>query len=163
MDVMGVCDRSGVPTVAKLEVSGLLLCFVACLLVDHGRSLLAFCITKDCAFRRPWREPLADLEASTKRKSCWTGMAGGALLCFPFARLSLWLAIMLPHAGQRDRLPCCFTEGERLRSSQGISYNRDEIVKKVRQIFPIPFFIAVIWFRVEVGDFSSVADIRPRF
>ncbi len=50
-------------------------CFAACLLVDQGRSLLAFCITKERALRRPWRDAFASDE-STKRKSCGMGTVG---------------------------------------------------------------------------------------
>lgn len=85
VEEFGVYARSGVPTGTGLVDSGLFLCFDACLLVDHGRSLRAFCITKERALRRPWRELFADLDASTNRKSCWTGTAGGVALCFPLA------------------------------------------------------------------------------
>jgi hypothetical protein len=75
VDVMDVYDRSGGSAVTGLLFFGLfdpvvLRSFATCLLVDHGFSRLAFCITKERAFRRPCCEPLADLEASTKRKSC---------------------------------------------------------------------------------------------
>lgn len=49
--------------------SGPFLCFAACLLVDQGRSLRAFCITKERASRRPWRDVFAALDASTNRNS----------------------------------------------------------------------------------------------
>lgn len=97
-DVNGVCASSGVPILVLLAASGLLLkatCLVACLLVDHGRSRLAFCITKERALRRPWRELLAVLEESTKRKSrvavaaCWFDF------CFPFPAGSLRFSISL--------------------------------------------------------------------
>jgi hypothetical protein len=41
-------------------------CFAACLLVDHGRSLLAFCMTNERALRRD----VFAADASTKRNSC---------------------------------------------------------------------------------------------
>lgn len=86
----GVVDRSGVPIVVGLVLSGLFLCFAACLLVDHGRSLRAFCITKERALRRPCLELFA-FAASTKRNSCWIGTMGGELR-FTLAG-SRWLAM----------------------------------------------------------------------
>lgn len=53
--VLGVYEESGVfilPEVVLLELP-VLRCLAACLLVDHGRSLRAFCMTKERAFRRP--------------------------------------------------------------------------------------------------------------
>jgi hypothetical protein len=67
--VAGVSSESGVPALLGLVLLGLFLCFAAYLLVDHGFSLRAFCMTKERAFRRPWRDALACVE-STKRKSC---------------------------------------------------------------------------------------------
>jgi hypothetical protein len=90
VDVIGVVDRSGVPIVVGLVFSGLLLCLAACLLVDHGRSLRAFCITKERAFRRPCLELFA-FDASTKRNSCLTVAAGGEFRCAVAG--SRWLAM----------------------------------------------------------------------
>ena len=61
MAVLGVCDRGEVPMLFGLVLSGLpvFLCFAACLLVDHGFFLRAFCITKERALRRPWRDVFA--------------------------------------------------------------------------------------------------------
>lgn len=76
VEVIGVVARSGVPIVVGLVLSGLFLCLAACLLVDHGRSLRAFCITNERALRRPCLELFA-FAASTKRNSCWTATTGG--------------------------------------------------------------------------------------
>ena len=101
VEVEGVSERSGVLMVGGLVDSGLFRCFAACLLVDQGRSLRAFCITKERALRRPWREHFADLDASTKRKSCGADTAGGETLCFPFAACLWFSIILLPRAPGR--------------------------------------------------------------
>jgi hypothetical protein len=69
--VFGVNVASEVPVLLGLVLSGLpvFLCFAAFLLVDHGSFLRALRITKERAFRRPWRDVFAWV-ASTNRKSC---------------------------------------------------------------------------------------------
>jgi hypothetical protein len=73
--VLDVSNESGVPALPGLVLPSVFLCFAAFLLVDQGRSLRAFCMTNERAFRRPWRDVFA-CAASTKRKSCRTGTIG---------------------------------------------------------------------------------------
>lgn len=63
--VLGVDTEAGVPKLRGLELPRVR-CFAACLLVDHGRSLLAFCMTNERALRRD----VFAADASTKRNSC---------------------------------------------------------------------------------------------
>lgn len=82
-----------------LVLSDFFLCFEACLLVDHGRSLRAFCMTKERAFLRPCRDVFA-WAASTKRKSCWTGTVRDPPLPFCLC------PSILPCWRNLDRLGC---------------------------------------------------------
>lgn len=117
VEVIGVVDRSGVPVVVGLVFSGLFLCFAACLLVDHGRSLRALCITKERAFRRPCLELFA-FAVSTKRNSCWTEATGGDARCAVAG--SRWLAMKSTPRRPGGPGRCCpavpsFQDGSRWR------------------------------------------------